>query len=1218
MFSELGAASNFSFLRGASHPEEMTLAAAAAGYRGFSICDLNTLAGVVRCHLAGKNIGLKTIVGCRLSFCDETPEMLCWPTDRASYGRLCRLLTTGNLRGSKGDCQLLFHDLKTWSDGLILAPIATDGSRGLEEQCRRVIEVATRPVRFVITRDYGAFDERLVERHLSIARDVGMRPLASCLPLYHAPERRSLQDVLTAIREHTTVDAAGQLLEANAEKHIKSTSEIERLFQFSPDMMKETDLILDEVDFNLDQLRYEYPEEPTDPGKTPQETLERLTQEGVEFRFPNGAPTQVTKTVRHELDLIAELEYAPYFLTVYDVVRFARDKGILAQGRGSAANSAVCYCLGITEVDPTRGDLLFERFISPERREPPDIDVDFEHERREEVIQYVYNKYGRDRAGIAATVITYRARSAAREIGKALGLSEDSVSALSGTIWGWSAHGVANEDAKRAGLDPSDSRIGHLIRLSSEIAGFPRHLSQHVGGFVITRGRLDELVPVTKAAMEGRTNIEWDKDDLDALGILKIDLLALGMLTCLRKSLDMLGYYYHFGLEAEQTAKSDCSSRETSLHQAEDSLTRSLTLSSIPSEDPQVYDMICRADTLGVFQIESRAQMTMLPRLKPKKFYDLVIEVAIVRPGPIQGDMVHPYLRRRQGKEPVDYPSEELEAVLSKTLGVPLFQEQAMRIAIVGAGFTPSEADQLRRAMATFKKVGTIGTFQKKMVDGMKARGYDPDFAERCFKQIEGFGEYGFPESHAASFALLVYSSCWLKCHYPDVFCAALLNSQPMGFYAPAQIVRDARLHGVEVRPPDINRSDWDCTLEPGPAACDRLHPSHASMKEAIRTRFAVRLGLRLVKGLGEADAEAVQHARGDGYDSVRDLWIRTGLNRAAIEHLADADAFGSIGLSRREALWAASGLDKSARAEDLPLFAAVDSVDLMKDAEASLPPMPLGEEVINDYRFLSLSLKAHPVEFTRRLLTAEGVLPAERLAGAAQRRSVCVAGLVLVRQRPGSAKGVIFMTLEDETGIANVIVWPKVFEQHRQIVLGARFVKVSGWVQAQDGVVHLVARTLEDRTELIAELGEGDADWDTLDRADEVKRPAADIRTELKPRSRLARLLKEAPELNGDFQSIIEKNATIAGALKAHRLAAARLETSAKRHANSFDDAHEDLVDLLDERAPENAGRQLLPAPSAVWGTGRSAARDLANLGTPRGQRKEVRRALPKGRNFH
>ncbi len=840
--------------------------------------------------------------------------------------------------------------------------------------------------------------------------------------------------------------------------------------------------------------------------------------EGARDRYRHGVPDKVKKSLDHELALIRQLDYAPYFLTVWDIVRFARSEGILCQGRGSAANSAVCYCLGITEVDPDRSDLLFERFISAERREPPDIDVDFEHARREEVIQYVYDKYGHDRAGIAATVITYRSRSASREVGKAFGLSEDAVSALSGNIWGWSSTGVDEADARRAGLDAADPRVEKVLALTREIIGFPRHLSQHVGGFIITRGRLDEVVPVLNSAMDGRTIIEWDKDDLDAaLGILKIDVLALGMLTCMKKALSLLDD--HYGVE--------------------------LSLATIPPEDCETYDMICRADTIGVFQIESRAQMTMLPRLRPRNFYDLVVEVAIVRPGPIQGDMVHPYLKRRQNPKAIRYPApapehgapDELEQVLGKTLGVPLFQEQAMQIAIVAAKFTPGEADRLRRAMATFRHVGTIHTFQTKMVDGMIARGYDPDFAERCFRQIEGFGDYGFPESHAASFALLVYTSSWVKCHYPDIFCAALLNAQPMGFYAPAQIVRDAREHGVEVRPVDINHSAWESTLEPvdenGESIANRIHARHGEQAPSIRTHSAVRLGLRQIKGLREADAERLVAARGPiktgkagkaGYKSVRDLWRRSGLVRASLERLADADAFHSIGLNRREALWQVRALNEAGAAERLPLFDGHDdggADDLVREAPVALPEMPLGEHVVNDYRALKLSLKGHPVSFVRDELTAMGIAKAERLADWPNGRRIRVAGLVLVRQRPGSAKGVIFATLEDETGIANVIVWPKTFERYRPVVIGARFIAVTGRVQSAQGVIHVVAEALEDLTPLLARLSDDSIGEGALARADEVCRPIEDRREKFRPHSRLADLLKEAPELTADLQRL-------------------------------------------------------------------------------------------------
>ncbi len=737
------------------------------------------------------------------------------------------------------------------------------------------------------------------------------------------------------------------------------------------------------------------------------------------------------------MKLVAELKYAAYFLTVHDIMRFARAQGVLAQGRGSAANSVICFCLGITEVDPTKHDLLFERFVSAARNEPPDIDVDFEHERREEVIQYIYRRFGRARAGLAAAVTTYRGKSAIREIGKAFGLSNDLVGRLASVAFGrGSARGARGGDIARLGLDPNEPRFAKALALAEELEGFPRHLTQHSGGFVITRDRLDEVTPVAPAAMEGRSTIEWDKDDLDALGLLKIDVLALGMLTCLRKGLDLLAR--HYGV----------------VHR----------LSSIPAEDPRVYAMISRADTVGVFQIESRAQMSMLPRLKPDCFYDLVIEVAIVRPGPIQGDMVHPYLRRRMGKEPVSYPSKELEQVLGKTYGVPLFQEQAMRIAIVAAGFTPAEADQLRRAMATFKRAGLIGGFRDKMISGMTRKGYARDFAERCFSQIEGFGTYGFPESHAASFALLVYASAWMKCRYPDVFACALLNSQPMGFYAPAQILRDAGEHGIETRAVDVNASDWDATLEaPAPTPPLSLRPRHADMAGDILGSNAIRLGFRQIKGVAEDDMRRLVARRGKGYDSVRDVWLRAELAPGTLARLAEADAFASLGLSRRDALWAAAGLNRAGDKDDLPLLRDLAFAPL--EADAHLPPMPPGEEIIEDYRFLSLSLKGHPVAFLRARLESRGALPCDALTGFPEGdgRRVTVAGLVLLRQRPGTAKGVVFMTIEDETGQANIIVWPKLFERQRAEIIGARYVAVTGRLQKEASVIHVVAQRVED-----------------------------------------------------------------------------------------------------------------------------------------------------------
>ena len=978
-YLEFAVASNFSFLRGASHPEELMVQAAQLGLAGLGLCDRNTLAGVVRAHLAKReqNLVLAYHPGARLVFADGTPDILAYPRDRAGWGRLTRLLTLGNLRAEKGGCILHLDDLLAHSYGLEL--IAMSGTTTL---LTRLCAIAPGRVRLAASMLYRGRDRARLTRSVALARGCQVPLIAVNDVLYHHPDRRPLADVLACIREKTTIDRAGRKLSPNAERHLKPGEEMARLFRDAPEAIEETLALSDALAFSLDELKYEYPDETIDGFANAQDALTHLTYEGAAKRYPHGLPAKVRSSIEHELALIAQLAYAPYFLTVYDIARFARAQGILCQGRGSAANSAVCFCLGITEVDPDRADLLFERFISPERREPPDIDVDFEHERREEVIQYIYGKYGRERAGIAATVISYRGRSAIREVGKAFGLSEDTIGALASSIWGGGGDGAV--DLARAGLDPASRRVKQIAALSRAIVGFPRHLSQHVGGFVITRSRLDEVMPIGNGAMPERTFVEWDKDDLDALGILKIDVLGLGMLSCLRKALDLVDRHYPLSssslpLAGEVDARSAAgggSSSKSPMPPPQPSPasgrgSERLTLATIPAEDPAVYRMLQRADSLGVFQVESRAQMTMLPRLKPANFYDLVIEVAIVRPGPIQGDMVHPYLRRRRGQEPVSYPSKALEAVLSKTLGVPLFQEQAMKIAIVAAGFTPSEADKLRRAMATFKRVGTIGTFQRKMIDGMLANGYAREFAERCFHQIEGFGEYGFPESHAASFALLVYASAWLKCRYPDVFAAALLNAQPMGFYAPAQIVRDAREHGVEVRAPDVNHSQWDSTLEPGAPAAERLHDLHRDMRDDMRATHAMRLGLREIKGLSEEDAKLIVARRGVAYDSVRDVWLRTSLSPRVLERLADADAFFSLGLTRREALWAAKALGRVGdRDDDLPLFAADAEAALTRivsrEPEVALPPMPLGEEVVNDYRFLRLSLRAHPAQFLR------------------------------------------------------------------------------------------------------------------------------------------------------------------------------------------------------------------------------------------------------------
>ncbi|MGA2043486.1 MAG: error-prone DNA polymerase [Roseiarcus sp.] len=1072
-FAELATTTNFSFLRGASHPEELVAEAARLGLAGLGIADRNSLAGVVRAHVHAREnraaIGaLRVVAGARLVFADGAPDLLAYPEDRAAYGRLSRLLTLGNLRTTKGQCHLTLEDLLAHAQGLRLVAMDEAGAAsraGARKQAiLRLREACPGRLWIAAAMTYGAHMRGALAGRVALARETKLPLLATNDPIMHDPERRALADVVACIREGVTIDNAGRLLEVNAERHLKGAAEMARLFREAPQALEETIRLLDGIGFSLDELAHNYPEELREGFASPQEALESFALAGARARYPDGLPPAVAQALAHELALIGQLEYAPYFLTVHDIVRFARAQGILAQGRGSAANSAVCYCLGITEVDPSKIDLLFERFISADRGEPPDIDVDFEHERREEVMQYIYRRFGRERAGLVAAVTTYRTRSAIREVAKTFGLSDDLIGALTGATWG---HGAIEEkEARRAGLDPSDPTLASALRLAGQLSGFPRHLSQHSGGFVITRDRLDEVAPIMNAAMEERTTIEWNKDDLDALGILKIDVLALGMLTALRKGFDLVDRHYG----------------------------RRLTLANLPAEEACVYAMIQRADTIGVFQIESRAQMTMLPRLKPAAFYDLVIEVAIVRPGPIQGDMVHPYLRRRQGIEEVAYPSPELQAVLGRTLGVPLFQEQAMKIAIVAAGFTPSEADQLRRAMATFRRVGTIGAFQTKMIEGMAARGYEREFAERCFRQIEGFGEYGFPESHAASFALLVYASAWLKCRYPDAFCASLLNSQPMGFYAPAQIVRDAREHGVELREVDANLSDWDCTLEAvdesaPPDKGASIHRRHAAMAPDICATHAVRLGFRQILGVSEADMKRLVDRRGAGYDSIRDLWLRSGLGASVLERLADADAFGSLGLDRRMALWAVRGLDRVGDQDDLPLFSA-SRPPREHEPDARLPPMPLGAHVVEDYRSLSLSLKAHPVAFMRRRLEARGILRSEALAIVAPDRRVTVAGLVLVRQRPGTASGVIFMTIEDETGIANVIVWPRVFERLRAIVIGARFVAVTGKLQRAGEVIHLVADRMEDLTPMLGLLSERGPTIDGTIPADEARRP--------------------------------------------------------------------------------------------------------------------------------
>jgi len=1042
-YAELQVLTNFSFLEGASHPDELVLTAAALGYAAVGVADRNSLAGVVRAHVAAKQAGIQLVVGARLDLADAA-SLIAYPMDRAAYGRLSQLITVGRRRAEKGDCRLTLDDVLDYGAGMVLIALPpADLGAAFDRQLACLNETFPGSLYLAASHLYRGDDRARIAALAAVAAEAGVALVATGDVVMHEPARRPLADVLTCIREKVTVDTAGLRLARNAERHMKPRDELARLFESHPQALAATVEIAARCNFSLDELAYEYPDEVVAPGETPQRSLERLAWEGAKERYRGRLPEKVKQQIAHELELIGELSYAPYFLTVHDLVRFARARGILCQGRGSAANSAVCYCLGITAVDPARLDLLFERFVSAERNEPPDIDVDFEHERREEVLQYVYEKYGRHRAGMTATVNCYRARGAIREVGKALGLSEDTVAALSSQVWGWSSDGIDEDQAREIGLDPRDRRLRQALALTAMLIGFPRHLSQHVGGMVITRARLDTVVPIENAAMEDRTVVQWDKDDLDALGILKVDVLSLGMLTCVRKGFDLLRS--HYGKDYD--------------------------LATVPPEDKAVYDMLCKADSIGVFQVESRAQMAFLPHMKPRDFYDLVIEVAIVRPGPIQGDMVHPYLRRRNGEEQVDYPSEDLRAVLDKTLGVPLFQEQAMKIAIVAAGFTPSEADQLRRAMATFRKVGTIHSFHEKMVAGMAERGYDPEFAERCFRQIEGFGEYGFPESHAASFALLVYVSAWMKCHHPAVFACALLNSQPMGFYAPAQIVRDAREHGVTVRPPDVNLSDWDCTLEPS----DR------------GDGYALRLGLRQVKGLSQEDGTWLVAARGNGYRQPSDIWRRAGLYPRALEALARADAFASMDLDRRQGLWQVKGLGGGApRARPLPLFGHAQEAEHGAEPDVLLPALTLGEEVVQDYSSIRLSLKDHPVRLVRAAL--EPVTPAAQLVEIADGAKISVAGLVLVRQRPGSASGVIFATLEDETGSANVVVWPAVFEAHRRIVLAARLMRVTGELQRQGIVTHLIAEKLEDMSPLLDGLAAGEAFAVAHDRADEVK----------------------------------------------------------------------------------------------------------------------------------
>ncbi|BCH62489.1 error-prone DNA polymerase 2 (plasmid) [Agrobacterium vitis] len=1032
-YAELQVTSHFSFLRGASGCDELFATAQALGIEALGIVDRNSLAGIVRAWEAAKETGVRLVVGCRLDLADGM-SMLVYPTDRAAYSRLCRLLSLGKERGGKGKCILDLTDVALYAEGLLAVLIPDEADDACAVQLRKVKEIFGDRAYMALTLRRRPNDQLRLHELNTLAIRQKVRPVITNDVLFHEPGRRQLQDIVTCIRHRTTIDRAGFLRERHADRFLKPPEEMHRLFGRYPEALARTREIVDRCRFDMSELTYQYPEEAIIPGLTAQQTLEKFTWEGVHDRYPEGVPDDVVKTLNHELDLIRKLDYAPYFLTVYSIVRFARSQDILCQGRGSAANSAVCYVLGITSIDPAANDLLFERFISEERNEPPDIDVDFEHARREEVIQWIYKTYGRQKAALCATVTRYRAKGALRDVGKVLGLPEDMITALSAGVWGWSKEGVGEKQVNELNMNMSDRRLRLTLELAQQLMGAPRHLGQHPGGFVLTNDRLDELVPVEQARMEDRQTIEWDKDDIEALKFMKVDVLALGMLTCMAKGFALLEE--HKGVK--------------------------LDLATIEQEDPATYAMIRKADTLGTFQIESRAQMSMLPRLKPQTYYDLVIQVAIVRPGPIQGDMVHPYLRRREGKEAVVYPKPELEAVLGKTLGVPLFQESAMKVAIVCAGFTAGEADALRRSMATFKFTGGVSKFKDKLVQGMVKNGYTEEFAEKTFSQLEGFGSYGFPESHAASFALIAYASSYVKCHYPDVFCAALINAQPMGFYAPAQIVTDARDHGVAIRPVCINRSRWDCTLEEIKGTDDH----------------AVRLGMRLVKGLPEQDAAKIAVARGgDHFVSIDDMWRRAGVSSASLVKLAEADAFRpSLNLERRDALWAIKAL----RDEPLPLFAAAADRERAVIAEQQEPDVTLrqmteGANVVEDYGHKGVTLRAHPVSFLREDLARRNIVTCAEATSARDGRWLMTSGLVLVRQKPGSAKGVMFMTIEDETGVANIVVWPSLFEKQRRVVLGSAMMAINGRIQREGGVVHLVAQRLFDLTSDLASLGERD-----------------------------------------------------------------------------------------------------------------------------------------------
>ncbi len=1021
-YTELHVTSNYSFLRGASHVEELLAQAKHFGYGAIAITDRNSLAGIARAHQRAKEAEIRLIVGCRLDLVCGT-SLLVYPTDRAAYARLCQLLSLGKSRADRGTCLLHWEDVAAQAEGLIAILLPDRADDALHGNLLRLTRDFAANAYVALTLQRRPGDILRLHELSQMAQAARVATVATNDVLYHEPKRRILQDVVTCIREGCTIDDAGFRRERFADRHLKPPEEMARLFERYPEAVARTADIAERCRFSLSELRYQYPHEAM-PDRTAQQMLENLTWEGATRKYPDGVPDEVEAQLRHELALIGRMEYAPYFLTVHRIVQFAVSRGILCQGRGSAANSAVCYVLGVTAIDPVQTNLLFERFLSTDRREPPDIDVDFEHERREEVIQWIYETYGRDRSALCAAVARYRSRGAVRDVGKALGLTEDVTAALAGQVWGWSAEGVEEEHAAALNLNISDRRLRMTLDIARELIGFPRHMSQHPGGFVLTQDRLDTLVPIAPAAMENRQVIEWDKDDIDHLQFMKVDVLGLGMLGCMRRAFDLLAQHHGKHLK---------------------------TLDDVPKEDKATYRMIQRADTIGTFQIESRAQMSMLPRMKPKELYDLVIQVAIVRPGPIQGDMVHPYLRRRDGIEKPEYPTPELEAVLKKTLGVPLFQEQAMQVAMVCAGFTATEADRLRRAMATFKVTGGVSEFRDRLVDGMVARKYTKEFAERTFKQIEGFGSYGFPESHAASFALIAYASSWMKCHHPDVFGCALLNAQPMGFYAPAQIVRDARQHGVEVRPVSVRDSAWDCTLEPA----GRTH--------------AIRLGLRMVKGLSSAEGDSiVRTCAACSYATIGEVHRRTRLANRALEHLAEADAFACLGLSRRQALWQVRALPPT----ELPLFAE----ETYAEPATHIAAMKPGREVVEDYRSVGLTLRRHPVSFLRRTLAERGTVRAADLSHRRDGARVGVAGIVLVRQKPGSAKGIMFITVEDETGHANLVIWPTVFAAQRRLILSAGMIACHGRLQRQGSVIHVVAERLDDLSDMLRSVGARDA----------------------------------------------------------------------------------------------------------------------------------------------